>query len=400
MDAMAQGKGSIVLPPAYRGREQAYIKHHLLETYLEKLFMIVGMGASQLGIKGLSYVDCFAGPWGDDSESLDTTSIAISLGVLAGCREALLKAGIKLSFKALYIEKDPAAFVRLERYLKSHKREGVDAESLRGDFADLIPAITEWANDDSFAFFFVDPTAWLPVSVGVLQPLLERAQSEFVINFMYDFASRAASISGLRQQTAQLLGEEPDVGDLHGLARERALLGIYRRNLKRLVPTMPQWPARAAYLRVLDPEKNRPKYHLVHLTTHPLGLIEFMEAAEKLDFIQKQVRATTRQQRREEKTRNSELFVDAEQVREEDGHVSVEQVERYWLSHLTREPQRFGQAKFADMLEQTDWFPGDLQGALGSLIKKGMVRNLDAASKRRTKFLHFDERLQLTGGKQ
>ncbi|MCI0421304.1 MAG: hypothetical protein L0312_19105, partial [Acidobacteria bacterium] len=45
----------------------------------------------------------------------------------------------------------------------------------------------------------------------------------------------------------------------------------------------------------------------------------------------------------------------------------------------------------------TDWFPGDLQRALGNLIAAGKARNLDAPGKRRTKFVHVEkgERLQL-----
>ncbi len=30
------------VPESYRNREQAYVKHHLLQTYLERLFMIIG----------------------------------------------------------------------------------------------------------------------------------------------------------------------------------------------------------------------------------------------------------------------------------------------------------------------------------------------------------------------
>lgn len=397
---MPGGSGPSPMPDAYRGREQSYVKHRLLEAYLEKLFLIVGMSGKQLGIRELAYVDCFAGPWGDPSESLDSTSIAISLRVLSKCRDALRKHGVTLTFRALYVEKERVPFARLKRYLDGRAPDGIDAEPLEGDFVDLIPAILEWADRDSFTFFFIDPTQWRPVSVGVLKPLLERPQSEFLINFMYDFANRAVSMSDLRRQTAELLGEEPDVETLRGLEREKALLGIYRRNLKRLIPTQPQWRPRSAYVRVLDPVKNRPKYHLVYLTTHPRGLVEFMEASEKLDLIQKRVRATTKQLRREEKTGIRELFSDAEQVREEDGHASLEQVEQLWLKLLSAEPRRIGHAEFADMLEATDWFPSDYQRALGSLLGRGMVRNLDAAKRRRTRFLHLDkggERLQLTG---
>ena len=395
---MSDDTQGIAVPAAYRGREQAYVKHRLLEAYLEKLFMIVGLGAKTLGIKELAYVDCFAGPWGDESDSMDATSIAISLGVLSECRTALLKLGIDLSFRALYIEKDRKAFGRLKQYLGNRKPDGVDAEPLEGDFTDLMPPIQEWANRDAFVFFFIDPKAWRPVSVGVLKPLLERPHSEFLINLMYDFVNRAASMAEMKTQIAELLGEAPGVEGLTGAPREKELLDVYRRNLKRLIPVQRQWRARSAYARVLDPVKDRPKYHLVYLTTHPRGLIEFMDASEKLDLIQKRARADTKQRRREEKSGMHGLFEDSALVRAEDGRVNEEEVEKYWLGRLTHEPQRFGQSEFADMLEETDWFPRDLQLALGNLMRRGLVQNLDAPGVRRSKFLHFDgagERLQL-----
>jgi three-Cys-motif partner protein len=395
---MPDEKRVIAMPESYRGREQAYVKHRLLETYIEKLFLIVGLGAKTLGIKELAYVDCFAGPWGDESESLDSTSIAISLRVLSRCRTTLLGRGIDLAFRALYVEKDRKAFARLKQYLSDREADGVEAEALPGDFVDLVPSIQEWTDRESFAFFFIDPKAWRPVSVGVLKPLLQRAHSEFLINLMYDFVNRAVSMAVMKPQIEELLGESPDVDGLPSVAREKELLSIYRRNLKRLIPTELQWPARSAYARVLDPEKDRPKYHLVYLTTHPRGQIEFMDASEKLDLIQKQVRADTKQRSREEKSHMQGLFDDAEQVRPEDGHVSLEEVESYWLRRLAEEPRRISQAEFADMLEETDWFPGDFQRALGNLMKRGVVRNLDALGTRRTKFLHLDnegERLQL-----
>ena len=394
---MAEKDGAL-LPDAYRGREQAYIKHTLLKTYLLKLFLIVGMSARQLDIKELAYVDGFAGPWGDESEDLQSTSIAISLRVLSECRNTLLQHGVNLRFRALYVEKSHTAFARLKDFLDRRPADGIDAEALQGDFTQLTPAIHEWARD-AFTFFFIDPKAWLPVSVGVLKPLLQRPQSEFLINFMYDFANRALSMADFQAQVRELLGETPDVKRLLPQEREKTVLAVYRRNLVRLVPTQHPWRARSAYVRVLDPLKNRPKYHLVYLTTHPRGLIEFMEASDALDLVQKRVRAATKQRRRQEKTGMAELFNDAEFVSDEEGHASETEVQTYWIERLASGPRRIDYTEFAGMLEETDWFPSDLQRALGDLIKDGRVRNLDAAGKRRTRFVHFDkgERLELSG---
>src|SRR5207249_5313442 len=117
-------------------------------------------------------------------------------------------------------------------------------------------------------FFFIDPTGWKDVGVGVLQPLLQRPRSEFLINFMYDFVNRTASMVDWKDEIASLLGEPVDLGDLPGSGREKLLLNTYRKNLKRHLDAEGKWRARSAYFRILDRAKERPKYHLVYLTSH------------------------------------------------------------------------------------------------------------------------------------
>ena len=70
------------VPESHRNREQAYVKHHLLRTYLEHLFMIVVQSQSIT-----RYVDCFSGPWNEQDENLQDTSIGISLGIMHKCQD-------------------------------------------------------------------------------------------------------------------------------------------------------------------------------------------------------------------------------------------------------------------------------------------------------------------------
>jgi three-Cys-motif partner protein len=389
-----------VVPDAYlHGRELAYIKHQLLEGYLEKLFMIVGMSSTKLGITELCYVDCFAGPWSDDSEDMASTSIAISLQILDHCRQALGRRGMSLRVRALYIEKDKAAFARLDQFLSSRTPSGIKAEGWPGDFVALREKVLNWCGTGAFAFFFIDPTGWKAVGATMLQPLLKRPRSEFLINFMYDFVNRTASMSDWKDEIAALLGETVDIDNLHGLEREKLLLNTYRKNLKQHLPAEGKWQGRSAYVRVLDRQKERPKYHLVYLTTHPRGTIEFMEISENLDQVQKHVRAATKQHARITKSGMGELFGPEAFIDAEEGHASLSEVERYWLKYLASGERRVGEEAFANLLEDTDWFPGDFQRALGSLINAGKVRNIDATRKRPKKPLHWKnegERLQLT----
>ena len=124
-----------------------------------------------------------------------------------------------------------------------------------------------------------------------------------------------------------------------------------------------------------------------------------MEISEDLDQVQKHVRASTKQSARVTKSRTGELFGSEEFVDAEEGHATLSDVEEYWLRYLSGGERRVGEVEFANFLEDTNWFPGDFQRALSSLINAGKVRNLDAAHKRPKRPLHWEkegERLQVT----
>ena len=72
------------MPATYDGREQAYAKHVLLESYLGKLVMIIGqsLGAKRPKEVEITFVDCFAGPWQSNDPELGGTSISLSLRIL------------------------------------------------------------------------------------------------------------------------------------------------------------------------------------------------------------------------------------------------------------------------------------------------------------------------------
>lgn len=83
------------------------------------------------------------------------------------------------------------------------------------------------------------------------------------------------------------------------------------------------------------------------------------------------------------------------------GHASAGDVDRFWLNYIGATIRRVDRNAFAEILEDKDWFPGDLQASLVRLIDKGEVKNLDAAGRRPKKPLHFEvengERLQRIG---
>lgn len=388
-----------LIPEAYEGREQALIKHSLLQSYLEKLVLIIGMSARRQGSVEICYVDCFAGPWGASDATLEGTSISISLQTLAACKEKLAALGVDATMRALYIEKDAGAFEKLSAFLAQSAPASVQSSCLLGDFVDLRPDILKWCGTSSFTFFFVDPKGWKDIGVETLRPLLQRPRSEFLINFAYNFINRTASMAEWSDAMLRLLGQSVELEGLTPAEREETLVDAYRSGLKTCVPHGRQdFRPRTAYVTVLDPSKERTKYHLVYLTSHPTGIVEFMDISERIDLVQRRVRAAKKTDLRERDTGIVDMFASDEPVDLFEGHASPAEVDTFWRQYLAAGARRVGISEFADILESTNWLPGDLQSSLVRLVKAGALRNLDAnANARRKKPLHPDkgERLEL-----
>jgi three-Cys-motif partner protein len=381
-----------LIPMAYDGREQALVKHRLLEDYLEKLFLILGMGSKNGGGSiELCYVDCFAGPWGDPTEDMQSTSIAISLKTLDNCRQKLASMGVYVRIRALYVEAKASSFRRLQAYLSSGTPRSIKSHCMQGDFVALRDQILEWVGPDAFTFFFIDPMGYTPIAVPIMAPLVRRPKSEFLINLMYEHANRAMSIEGMRPTMTTVVGEDLDVEGLAPQDREHAFVHAYRKNLKLCVPASKSRPARAAHARVMNPERDRTKYHMVYLTSHPKGVVEFMEISEKADKLQSKVRAVLRDQKQVASKGTDLLWAPGTMVDFDAGHASSAEVDTFWQKFLSGGDRHIDTTVFADILEETGWFIGDLQSSLVRLIKAGKVVNRTADANRRYKRpLHFD----------
>jgi three-Cys-motif partner protein len=382
----------------YRGREHSLIKHELLKGYLQKLLLIVGTS----GTREITYVDCFAGPWGSEDESLDGTSIAISLGILKGVQDTLAAPPYSipsLKLRAIYVEKAERRYQRLASYLTTNAPPSIECHALYGDYSDLQDDILRLCGN-GFAFFFIDPKGWKDVTIPKLRKLAARPRSELLINFMYDFFNRFIDLPSLNNQVTDMLGklDESDRQTLAArLPKDRAawVVNRYRECLKAAAGTEGREKPRAYHAIVKDKDKDRTKYHMVYVTRHPKGIVVFAEQSEKVDFIQRVVRIQTARER----SGQGGLFApeqEAEQI--DDGRVGLDIVEDYWLKLLDTEARAFDEAVLADMLESQGWQISDFQQAFGRLQAAGKVENIDARGSRKKHFVYFDkaERLRKT----
>ena len=373
------------VPINYRNRKPAYVKHHLLSNYLEKLFMIIGKYYNNI-----RYVDCFSGPWQEGSENLEDTSIGIALNLMEKCRKGLARNDQHVTFHALFIEKDKNAYEKLETYLADHAFRGVQTAARNGEFYDLRNSILQWCGKDDFTFFFIDPTGWKNViEIPTLEPFLRRPNSEFLITFMYDFLLRAHTQEPFQEDMRAIFGYTPDTTDMSPKEREAYLVRLYSDRLKETAPVGGGAP-RTAHVSILYPLRDRTLYELIYLTRHPKGIVVFMEASEKSDLVQRRVRAQAKQEHRVARNGQFIWFSPHNDIELGDS-VDLEKVKSYWLRKLSFNPERFGVTELADMLEETGWFISDFQKAFGELTSEGLVENLnDTSKRRRSKYVHFN----------
>ncbi|NOX28167.1 MAG: three-Cys-motif partner protein TcmP [Gammaproteobacteria bacterium] len=368
-----------LIPSNYIGKEQAYVKHTILRTYLQRLFMIVGQSRQQV----FNYVDCFSGPWQESDTRLSDTSIGISLEQMAKCQEGLEKQfGRKVTFRALYVEKDPVAYKKLQNFLSENPYPNIVAESINGDFSEKTSDIISWCGSN-FSFFFVDPTGWKNVvGIRALGDLLALENSEFLINLMYDFINRFISLEKHAGDMIDLFGEVPNFTDEEPYERQSILLGLYRKNLKN------HYGGRTAYVPIEKRGKDRVHYYLVYLTRHSTGLDVFKTEAEKMNITQRIVQNENKLRQQIGQSPMEDLF--GVESRVGDSFIADDRpfAKEYLLKRLSSSPILIDAEIWADFLEETDLYPKDFQMAMKELIKENLVVNLDAdVSRRRTKII-------------
>ncbi|MDO8273709.1 MAG: three-Cys-motif partner protein TcmP [Gammaproteobacteria bacterium] len=365
----------IAMSDYYSGREQAYIKHTILKSYLQRLFMIVGRSKADV----INYVDCFAGPWLSGDDDLADTSIGISLKQLSECRASLLKNFNRdVKFRALYIERNPESFRKLQKFLAMRPDDGIETTALAGDYTVLTEEITKWCGRH-FTFFFIDPMGFKDViGARTLQRLLQKQDSEFLINFMYDFINRFIEVEKHRQDWEELLGEVPALTGLDSEQRQEVLLQTYRNSLNQF------YQGRTVHVSIQKPGKDRPLYFLVYLTRNARGIEVFKQEAEKMEIVQRNVQREYKLKERSERTQTLDMFAetlgDSSTTRIFDNKASAKE---YLLNKLSRHPLKITVDVWADMLQETNFFPSDIHAAMKELFREGHVENMDADISRR-----------------
>ena len=90
----------------------------------------------------------------------------------------------------------------------------------------------------------------------------------------------------------------------------------------------------------MHPDKERTKYHLVYLSCHPKGIVEFMKISQAVDIVQARVRMANQLEELAAKSGAIDMFVE-HAVAEVDGARSTpDDVDRFWRSYLSNGEKR------------------------------------------------------------
>jgi len=294
-------------PELYVGREQTYVKHFVLEVYLEKLAYKIGM--SWYGAT-LNYVDGFAGPWQNKDEKLEDTSPHIAVRVLRGVRDEVRRLGKpRLDVRAMFVERDADKYKDLQASFAGFG----DIEILvrHGEFESNVGNAVTFGSTGArpFCFTFIDPCGWTGYGLEGITPLLRVEPGEVLINFMSDEINRfidhpdpanAATFEDLYGSTAfrdAWSGQQ-------GIARQEAMVTAYCARIRE-----------AGRFRhvvsavIINPLKDRAHYHLVYGTRHDEGLKTFRAVERQALGKQEGMRAGAQKRKREKRTGGQrELF--------------------------------------------------------------------------------------------
>ncbi len=291
-------------PELYLQREQTFVKHFILQKYLERFARIVGTRWD-----AITYVDCFSGPWNVRSKELKDSSFAVALDELQKAKRTLKDQNRSLQLRCFFLEKDPVAYAKLEQFAK--QVQDAEVETRNSELEDAIGDIVEFVRKGgrrSFPFVFIDPTGWTGLAMKVIAPLLRLEPGEMLINFMTGHIGRfvESSHEPTQESFESFYGSSDYKAKLQGLAgqdREDAAVRCYMDSVKATGRLPYVCPAI-----VLHPEIDRTHFHLIYATRNLKGVEVFKDVEKKAMPVMERARANAQQRKRMRQTQNLELF--------------------------------------------------------------------------------------------
>ncbi|MGD1085627.1 MAG: three-Cys-motif partner protein TcmP [Verrucomicrobiota bacterium] len=275
----------------YDGREQTLVKHFILRTYLLRLALIVGPWS-----KAINYIDCFSGPWNVRGGNYEDSSFGVAITELRKARDKLAERSITLGLRCFFLEQDPSAYAKLEKFAQTIS--DIQIETRRKRLDDAVGDILSFHHraGTAFPFVLIDPTGWTGFPLEVIRPLLQLKPGEVLINYMTWHARRFIETEHERHNFDDLYGDASWRAELAGLSadqRDDAMVRLYAERVRKAGGY-----AFVCYTPVLHREDDTTHFHLIYASRSEKGVEVFKDAERRAVAVMEKKRAQTQQTKR------------------------------------------------------------------------------------------------------
>jgi three-Cys-motif partner protein len=232
----------------------------------------------------------------------------IAIKVLQDAQQQIFsQSGRRPKIRCFFSENNRDAFAKLNQAIIPFNRPEKDFEikPYYGDFEDAVSGIQAFIGS-TFALIFIDPTGWTGYSFEKIKPLFSRPKCEVLINFMYDFVNRAASMTDAKT----IASLDPILGgtdwekrlDLK-LPRGRAVEKLFRETLRAVGDFN-----YVVSTKIDRPTADRPHFFIAYGTKSHNGLKAFRDIEYAALRAHARDRANAKARQRENKTGTPDLF--------------------------------------------------------------------------------------------
>jgi three-Cys-motif partner protein len=273
------------------GREQAYVKHSLLNVYLPELAYRVGRTW-----ESIAYIDGFAGPWQTQDPGHADSSFGIAIDALRRSQKGLRDVhGRELHVECVLVEQNKVVFKELEQFAERETSTEFEVHAIHGEFVKKISTIDpllRMSGRNPFKFVLLDPTGWADIPMDKLQPLLANRSCEVLINLMTRHIIRFLEQPDREDSFRKLFARPGVVEVLRNTPPDQRVeraVQEYSLSLKQLCNF--KYVSSAV---IMEPHEEAVRYYLIYATNHPRGVEVFKAAENKAARIQDNVRQESR----------------------------------------------------------------------------------------------------------
>lgn len=246
------------------------IKHKILDRYLPAWETILGSRYDHI-----CYYDCYAGPGeytykGEKVEGSPVIAVRSAIDFVNS--NSTKRVSVTL------VERDNHQLKKLEASLNPFKPypEGVTVNIVAEDANQFIPSLIKLGQDDAPSFYYIEPYGH-PLTIPIINKLLEKPRKEALINFMFFKINRDVSNKLMRHKVDEMFGND-DWGKQaflgkKGKEREKMMLDYFMDR----IDAKYKFPFRVRFDPTDKMSSDRTKYYLIHASNHPKATLLMKE---------------------------------------------------------------------------------------------------------------------------